>query len=76
MLATEVLAWKSKDYAMKMNEGLKHCPFCGSPEVVTVRSSIDKRRIECITCGASTMWFVRFEDAQKAWNRRDGCKSD
>ena len=55
---------------------LKPCPFCGSSNLMTVKTINEYfdfvSYVKCKTCGVKTLECESPEVAAEAWNRRDG----
>lgn len=47
----------------------KTCPFCGWGTIVD-GGWFGRYKCECLSCGASTRSFKKWDDAVTAWNRR------
>ena len=45
------------------NLELKKCPYCGG-------TAIQKKKIKCKECGASTSTYDLLSEAVEAWNKR------
>ena len=67
-----------EDDAVKVKEGLKHCPFCGNEPTEIVRKGKngwrDRYAVLCDYenggCGAESGWYHYRAEAIDAWNRR------
>ena len=63
---------------MKTTNERKHCPFCKSTETYIEGVDIGNFNpvkywvVYCRKCGAKTGLKKTKNDAEKAWNRRDG----
>ncbi len=54
----------------------KACPFCGSKDIWTAMVVGFKTVVGCNNCGVRTREFDRIWEAEAAWNRRAGRKSE
>lgn len=52
-------------------EKLKTCPFCGGFGGISKNIYETHYCIKCCSCGCSTEYFNREEQATEAWNRRE-----
>ena len=51
-------------------EEFKHCPFCGSKHIL-FREQVGTYEVYCQDCDANVGIHKTFEEAVKAWNRRE-----
>ena len=51
---------------------LKHCPFCGSNEVVVGHNDAGDGDfyVQCWICAATTNYYNTEAEAEEAWNKR------